>query len=320
MSTMVAEPRIALVPDLSMLSLSLHALLGERGGIPERLRLRLRTVLSGPSAQDAFGPIVRLSGARRQMPSAVAPLLPVADVAFEAQIAALRDNHSDLRKDLAALYPAQLPPAWRRAADNPARWSRAVADTLNDAWSAIGSQAWRQGRSLIDREFRRVGLAIARGAADGLINSLSPRICYDQDAVLIDRRVRVRLRGRRIVMAPMISAPGSIVVERDDPDAVVIGYALPRSLQAWHAEPVRTRSAHDPLSVVLGPVRATILRLLHRQLSMSQLATELRCAPSTVTHHCNGLESAGLIARLRDGKTVWISRTVRGAEMVDLLS
>lgn len=53
---------------------------------------------------------------------------------------------------------------------------------------------------------------------------------------------------------------------------------------------------------------------------MGQLAAALQCEPCTASYHCDRLESAGLIARERHGQSVWVSRTVRGDELADLLS
>jgi len=38
------------------------------------------------------------------------------------------------------------------------------------------------------------------------------------------------------------------------------------------------------------------------------------------SYHCGQLEAAGLIVRERRGQSVWVSRTARGHELVDLLS
>jgi DNA-binding transcriptional ArsR family regulator len=255
------------------------------------------------------------------MPSAVAPLTPVGDLPIEAQIAALRANHGDrLRDDVARLYPDRIPAVWEPALDDPAGWSRAFGDVVSDVWSAVGKDAWQRSRPVLDSEFRRIGMSVARGDHRALFNALSPRISYVENAFLLDRRVRVPVDGRQIVLAPMISAPGSMVVERDDPTAVIIGYAVPRSLQWWDAGPVETTGTHDALAAVIGRGRADLLRRLDRQATMSQLAADLGCAPSTVTHHCASLEAAGLIERVRRGKTIWVWRTPRGSELLDLFN
>ncbi|MEP7020179.1 MAG: MarR family winged helix-turn-helix transcriptional regulator [Pseudonocardiales bacterium] len=76
----------------------------------------------------------------------------------------------------------------------------------------------------------------------------------------------------------------------------------------------------DSLALVLGPLRAQTLRATGRPITAGRLATRLQCAPNTVTYHCTQLESAGLIVRERRGPSVWISRTGRGQELIDVMA
>jgi DNA-binding transcriptional ArsR family regulator len=76
---------------------------------------------------------------------------------------------------------------------------------------------------------------------------------------------------------------------------------------------------NDALELVLGPVRAKILRASAKPLPIGWLARILHCAPNTVTYHCDQLEGAGLIARERRGPSVLIGRTQRGHKIVELL-
>jgi predicted MarR family transcription regulator len=46
----------------------------------------------------------------------------------------------------------------------------------------------------------------------------------------------------------------------------------------------------------------------------------VHCAPTTATYHLHQLAAAGLITREKAGPSVWVSRTARGDELVDLLS
>lgn len=76
----------------------------------------------------------------------------------------------------------------------------------------------------------------------------------------------------------------------------------------------------DPLTQVIGPVRAAILRFLAEPATMGSLAVELGVAPSLATYHCGPLISAGLVARTRTGRTVRVERTPLGDALVALLS
>ena len=79
-------------------------------------------------------------------------------------------------------------------------------------------------------------------------------------------------------------------------------------------------AATDSLSLLLGPIRAAILRALDCPNSMGGLAEHLDAGPSTATYHCIQLASAGLVVRQRLGREVRIQRTPRGDALVDLLS
>lgn len=318
---MVVELRSALVPDLSVLSITLQTLLGDGKGIPQPLRLRLLSVMHTPAGRAALRPMVSQPGRRRQIPSAVAPLTPVANLSMETQIDALRSNHNDmLRSNLVSIYGDRIPPVWRAHAEQPARWSRALGDVLSDVWEGPGRDAWSRSRTALDRELRRHETMAERGAAHTLLNTLSPRIGFERGAFILDNRVRIPLGNRKIVLAPMISAPDSMVVENSDPVAVVVGYPLSGALACWSPAGLPIRESRDGLATVIGQVRADVLRLLTMPMTMSTLAAELNCAPSTATHHCNTLESAGLVERLRQGKSILVRRTPRGAGLVDLFS
>jgi DNA-binding MarR family transcriptional regulator len=81
-----------------------------------------------------------------------------------------------------------------------------------------------------------------------------------------------------------------------------------------------TAQSDDPLALVLGPLRARTLRATGRPITAGRLATRLQCAPNTVTYHCTQLESAGLIIRERRGPSVWIMRTGRGQELLEVFA
>ncbi len=78
--------------------------------------------------------------------------------------------------------------------------------------------------------------------------------------------------------------------------------------------------SEDPLALVLGPLRARTLRATGRPITAGRLASRLQCAPNTVTYHCTQLESAGLIVRERRGPSVWIIRTGRGQELIEVFA
>jgi DNA-binding MarR family transcriptional regulator len=107
------------------------------------------------------------------------------------------------------------------------------------------------------------------------------------------------------------------VFNLDEPELVWFGYPMP-GLETLTAPMLPAGT--DALTLLLGPIRATILRALARPVTMGTLATQLNSGPSTATYHCVQLASAGLVFRRRDGREVRVQRTPRGDALVDLLS
>jgi len=70
----------------------------------------------------------------------------------------------------------------------------------------------------------------------------------------------------------------------------------------------------------LGPHRTQILRALDRPANMRGLTAALNYTASALTYQCNRLVQAGLIQRERRGREVMVSRTERGAALLDLLA
>ncbi len=107
---------------------------------------------------------------------------------------------------------------WRPPADLPRRWLNAYASATADAWSAV-SPRWRRAQSLLDLEARRVGAAVVRGGTDVLLNTLHPRIRYENGEIWVPatRELTVGLDGRRLVLVPTIAGSAGRLVGFDCP-------------------------------------------------------------------------------------------------------
>ena len=274
------------------------------------------------SGRAALPPV--LSCAQRAFPdTAATPIPPAVDVSVSEQVQRLRDLPDDtVVDDLARTFGPELPAVWRPAADLPRRWLYAYASATADAWSAV-SPRWRRAQSLLDLEARRVGAAVVRGGTDVLLNTLHPRIRYENGEIWVPstREATVGLDGRRLALVPTIAGSAGRLVGFDLPDVVYLAYPVPG--QAGLGErpaPTPTNTGADPLGQVLGRARAQVLRAAIGPISMGRLAAGLECSPRMITYHCGQLEAAGLIRRERYGQSVWVSRTARGHQLVDLFS
>jgi hypothetical protein len=273
------------------------------------------------SGRFALPPV--FSCAQRRFPDvAAAPVPPSADVSIGEQVQRLHDLPEDaMVDDLIRTFGPQLPQVWRPPADLPRRWLNAYAAATTDAWSAV-SPRWQHAQPLFDLEARRVGAAVVRGGTDALLNTLHPRIHYENGEIWVPAlsAATVELGRRRLVLVPTIAGARGRLVGFDLPDVVYLAYPVPGQSGLSDRGLSAPDAAADPLRRVLGRLRAELLRAASCPINMGQLAAAVACSPRMTTYHCAELETMGLIRRERRGQSVWVGRTPRGHELVDLLS
>ncbi|SDH06657.1 ArsR/SmtB family transcription factor [Nonomuraea jiangxiensis] len=307
---------ISISPTLTALAMAADALAGRRRGLPEPWRRAIGSRV-GRIGHEAVRPLG--APGHPVAPDFLVPRTPAdGDVTVQAQITALRDfPPENLVKDLERTFGPGEPPAhWRSAAARPAHWLRGYAGALSEVWNTT-EPLWKQARSLLDREVQRVGIATVRGGAELLLGALSERITYGERGLLISgtEAGTYDLGARDIVLVPMLAGRESVIFSLDDPEAVWIAYPVPGVEALWR-EPMAP--AVDELSALVGPVRADLLCALDQPMTMSMLATGMRIAPSGLTYHCDRLRAGRLITRERRGREVWIARTERAEELLDL--
>jgi DNA-binding transcriptional ArsR family regulator len=307
---------IVLTPQQSVVTLLLQVATGLSFGAPADLLTAVRDVLR-PQARFAAQPFTARDW--RFIPDCCTPIPPLADVSVADQAATLRDMPgATLVAELLDADGARCPPQWQAAAEQPRRWLNSMADASLDAW-AVAEPRWRAAGPLLDREIRRVGTAAVRGGMVALLNSLHPHLSY-RDGVFNYSSPCARLGPfdpvgrRRIALLPMIAGRNGVLFSFDGPDLCWIGYPVP---QPRPGAPAIDDSA---LATILGPVRAAILQALRQPLTVSDLAAAVHCAPTTATYHLHQLAAADMITREKSGPSVWVKRTARGNELVDLLS
>ena len=305
---------VVLSPQHSVVSLLLQTAQGQSRGAPTGLLRGIRDALR-PQARFA----ARSIGRNDVIPDCCTPIPPLADTSVADQAARMRDLPADaLTGELqAADGSLDVPAHWRAAADQPRRWLNSMADASLDTW-AVAEPRWRAAGPLLDREIRRAGTAAVRGGMAALLNSLHPRIRYRDGTFTFScshRGIFLRPVGpRRLALVPMIAGGDALLICDDQPDVFCIGYPVSQPGPGPQAK------ADGALAMILGPVRAAILRALRQPLTVSDLAAAVPCAPTTATYHLNQLAAARLITRQKSGPSVHVRRTARGDELVDLLS
>jgi DNA-binding transcriptional ArsR family regulator len=303
----VVPVQVDLSPQPSIVQLLLDAARPAPAGT---LALAVRRSLA-PSAAFA---LAALADPRvRAIPDVMLGLPPGERAPVEMQVEALRSTPGEvLVEECNAIWGAEPPAVWRAGVANPERWLTGFADACRVAWE-ISRPRWRRARPLLRREARRIGLAAVSGQLGAVLGDLHPRLRLDGTALVLGGTCggRSRLGTRRLVLAPMLTRTRNLIVDVEHPASGYICYSLP------HAGPADDR---DPLALLLGPVRASLVRFVRRPRTVSQLASHLNCAPSTITYHCDQLVEAGLVRRDRRGAATWISLTQRGVELDELMA
>ena len=310
---------IVLAPQQSVVSLLRQAASGQSWGAPAGLLAAVRDALR-PQARFAAQSFTA-RGWTTTPDSGTTPISLLADASVADQAARLRDTPAAaLTGELQAADGGHYPPQWRAAADQPRRWLNSMADASLDIW-AVAEPRWRAAGPLLDREIRRVGTAAVRGAMTALLNNLHPGLSYHDGTFTYAPPCDPRSLGlfgpvgpRRLALLPMIAGRDALRFSFDAPDVCWIGYPLPQP------RPGAQATADGALATILGPVRAAMLQALRQPLTVGDLAAAVHCAPATATYHLHQLAAAGLIAREKSGLSVWVGRTARGDELVDLLS
>ncbi len=310
---------VVMAPAQSVITLLMQAASGQAWGAPASL---LTAIRDGLRPQARFAAQSFSARGWTRIPDSCTPMSPLADASVAEHAARLRDLPAATltRELLAEAGDVDCPPQWRAAAEQPRRWLNSMADASLDIW-AVAEPRWRAAGPLLDREIRRVGTAAVRGGMAALLNSLHPGLRYQDGAftyVPPCNQFALRSLGpvgpRRLVLVPMIAGRNAVLFSFDLDDVCYIGYPIPRP-RAGAQE-----TANGALATILGPVRAAILQVLRQALTVGDLATAVHCAPTTATYHLHQLAAADLITREKAGSSVWVSRTARGDELVDLLS
>src|SRR5580704_583372 len=309
---------VGLGPQQSVVSLLRQAASGRSLGAPAGI---LAAIRAGLRPQARFAAQSFTAHGWTTIPETCTPISPLTDASVADQAASLRDvPAAALTGELQPANGQQLPPQWRAAADQPRRWLNSMADASLDTW-AVAAPRWQAAGPLLDREIRRVGTAAVRGGMAALLNSLHPGLRYRDGAFTyappcnpFARRSLGPVGARRLVLVPMIAGRDALLFSFDLDDVCFVGYPI------QHPRAGAQDTADGALATILGPLRATILQVLRQPLTVGDLATAVHCAPTTATYHLHQLAAADLITRKKAGSSVWVSRTARGDELVDLLS
>ncbi|MFD8622113.1 MULTISPECIES: helix-turn-helix transcriptional regulator [unclassified Streptomyces] len=304
-------------PGVTLMSLVADALGGRSQGVLPAWRRLLRSAV--PEGAEA---VLRPLFAREysMVPDCLTPTAPLWETDLRVQLERLADvPPSQLSQELETDFGGTVPGQWQSVVDRPKAFIHAYAALLTTMWEAFGP-IWARAGSLLDQETERVGVAVVSNALPSVLAGLGPKIRFAGETLYVPdpHPERFERGARRVVLVPIVSGYGASVFSFDRSDVVWFGYPVPGLNTLWTTR--ETTVEKDRLKLVVGALRAKILRELVSPRTMGSLAAASDCTPATVTYHCGHLQAAGLITRERLGQHVVARRTASGEALVTLLS
>ncbi|MFD3843250.1 ArsR/SmtB family transcription factor [Streptomyces sp. NPDC058642] len=304
-------------PGVTLMSLVADALGGRSQGVHPTWRRALRSAVP-EGAEAVLRPL--FTREYSMVPDCLTPTAPLWETDLSVQLDRLAEVSPHLLlQELETDFGGTVPRQWQSVVDRPKAFIHAYAAILSAVWEDFGP-IWARAGSLLARETERVGVAVVSNALPLVMSGLGPKIRFSGQTLYVpDPHPETFERGaRRVVLVPIVSGNGASVFSFDRSDAVWFGYPVPGLRTLWTAQ--EATAERDPLKLVVGSLRAGILRELTQPCTMGSLASALNCTPATVTYHCGQLEAAGLLSRERRGQHVVARRTTSGATLVHLLS
>ncbi len=310
-------------PGATMLSVLSDLLGGRKHGVPAVRRDVVRRSLP---AADAAGMVALLSSADGWLPESLALLRTLDSIDMATVLEEVDGLDPDLlAAEVDAGFGGDPPPVWRAVVDRPEAFVASYHRLVAAAWDSF-APLWTESDGLHAREAERVGVAAVSGGLEIVMNGLRSAVSFDGGRLQLPNCrpnsapwQLANTEHRRLVLVPLASGLTASMYSVEREDAVWVGYPLPglgQILDRRRAGP----APGDALALVLGPVRAAILRHAGNAPSVSDLASRLELGPSTVTYHCDHLVNAGLLERARRGREVRLNRTDRGTGLMNLLS
>jgi DNA-binding transcriptional ArsR family regulator len=237
------------------------------------------------------------------MPDFLVPPPSGMDTSFAKEISRVRRTPAKrVREDLRLTAGGTEPAGF----DGPDIAER-LADAIEWAWQELLAPEWEQRRALLERDVvQRAGLLATYGWAEAVEGLRAGyRWLGDGDLQINDwDSPPFVIAGGRLVLVPNSFPHGWIAV--DPPD----GYALVYPARGV-AAPVDVPAA-DGLDRLIGKERARILRALEQPASTTQLVSLLGSRLGSVGDHLAVLRDAGLVSRVRSGRSVLYRRTPLG--------
>lgn len=197
------------------------------------------------------------------------------------------------------------------ARQEPTSFLRQITADLRRYWDAALAPVWPRLQALAEADVAWRMERIAAKGARAALGDLHPRVHLTGSQLVVQGTCSApepAPAGLGIVLVPCAFAWPEILLLDSTSGPPVLGYASRGIGNLWRAP----RESPPGLSDLIGPTRATLLRMLDLPASNAQLAAQLRLAAPTTNTHLRILHQAGAVSRRRLGRTVLYGRTQLG--------
>ncbi len=271
---------------------------------------RHRGALAGITAGNpTFAALVDVVARTTWMPDFITPPPTGLDTRFADEIAGVRRQTGiRARGDLMVSVGGALPAALDVVDVVPV-----VADGLEAVWQRVLAPDWPRLHAVLERDvIQRAGRLATYGLARAL-EGLKPDLRLEPGGYLNlndwDDWHPYDLAGAQLMLVP--NSFGGRWFCMDMPRALAVLYPARGIAEATDER------ASDGLDRLVGRSRALVLRALDDPASTTHLVTTLTMSLGAVGDHLGVLRAAGLVSRVRSGRSVLYRRTALGDALVE---
>lgn len=259
-----------------------------------------------------------LISARRWIPDFLIPRPGERDESFAAALASVATTPPEtVTADILDAYgPQPLPPVLADATRDPAGLLARVIGALAEYWDLVIAPHWPRLKAILEADAaHRGGVVVTRGIG-AMLNGLAPNLRWENDAVtlsgLCNEVCVVEVSGRELRLVPSLFLHRATTLSGDDFPPVIHYPARGRG-DAWESRQMGCAAVER----LVGSVRAALLTRLTIPATTTELSRETGDAPPTINRHLTALHRAGLLERVRRGRSVYYSRTAIGDQLID---
>lgn len=271
-------------------------------------RSRQRDAMRKLRSDKVFDIFVTSMGAARWMPDFLTPPPQNMETTFPDELDAVRGTPFRRAQHDLKLFGGGRVPAGLDRSDVVDR----LADALSQAWELIVAPEWPVRRALLERDVvRRAGTLATYGWARALADLRRGMRWHPPGHIKVnDLDSPPYVVGEaRLVVVP--NGFGSSWLSIDTPRAFALVY--PAAGIAVEAD----ERAPAGLEKLIGRSRAALLHALGEPASTTQLRAALSASLGATGDHLAVLRAAGLVTRIRSGRSVLYRRTTLGDALAD---